>query len=143
MRTPVGRWLRRPSTASFLAACLSSALPAHAADAGNALSSGHALLERITGSEEGRECSDALCRARAVSWAQGYIAAVADSSAGQWCGRATVLPHELVDRVYSHLKALPRARLEEDASTLAREALVHSFPCAHAAPSSNSRPAQE
>ncbi|HFL2038308.1 TPA: Rap1a/Tai family immunity protein [Stenotrophomonas maltophilia] len=61
--------------------------------------------------------------------ASAYIQGVADASHGQWCGQGRILPHELVDRVSSHLRQLPGERLQQDASPLVAEALRTAFPC--------------
>jgi len=65
--------------------------------------------------------------------ASAYIQGVADASHGQWCGQGQILPHELVDRVSSHLRQLPRERLQQDASPLVVEGLRAAFPCGRGA----------
>ncbi|UXA53435.1 hypothetical protein M0D45_01115 [Xanthomonas prunicola] len=60
-----------------------------------------------------------------------YIEGVADASSGvRWCGEGQMLPHELVDRVYSYQRGLPAERLQQSAATLVVEALAQAFPCA-------------
>ncbi|UKE79617.1 hypothetical protein KM317_15530 [Xanthomonas translucens pv. arrhenatheri] len=59
-----------------------------------------------------------------------YIAGVADGAEGvQWCAGGGVLRHELADRVYTGLSALPPAPLQQRASIAVIQALRASFPC--------------
>lgn len=83
---------------------------------------------------EGRmpsELRDASLRRQfSSSYAQAYVAGIADQTQGTvWCTRTGVLPHELKDRVHSYLSALPAARLKENAGPLVSEALRQSFAC--------------
>lgn len=69
---------------------------------------------------------------RLVSAAKGraYIYGVADATGrDRWCDGDEVAPHELVDRVYTHLSDIPGSRLSENASSLVRESLTTFFPC--------------
>jgi hypothetical protein len=85
-----------------------------------------AALEGKSGDEILGEAGRGQEKARAI----GYIAGVADTTSGTlWCGAGTVLPHELVDRVYSHLRALGSDRLRLSASFLVVEGLAAAFPC--------------
>jgi len=69
-------------------------------------------------------------RHQASDTAKFYIAGVADGTEGvQWCAGAGVLQHELADRVYTALGALPPAQLQQRASLAVIQALRASFPC--------------
>ncbi|WP_241144032.1 Rap1a/Tai family immunity protein [Achromobacter insuavis] len=93
----------------------------------------------LTGGElaaalEGRmpsELRDASLRRQfSSSYAQAYVAGIADQTRGAvWCTPTGVLPHELKDTVYSYLTKLPASRLEENAGPLVSEALHQSFAC--------------
>ena len=74
-------------------------------------------------------CDGEQCRGLSSARASSYILGVADASRGQWCGQGRILPHELVDQVSSHLRQLPRERLQQDASALVVEGLRAAFPC--------------
>ncbi|MCW0411920.1 hypothetical protein NG831_16995 [Xanthomonas sacchari] len=71
-------------------------------------------------------------RVQAGALARLYIAGVADASEGrQWCaGAQGVLTHELVDRVFTALAALPPAQLRQRAAVPVEQALHDAFPCA-------------
>ncbi|MBK0023981.1 hypothetical protein IAE29_23330 [Ochrobactrum sp. S46] len=91
--------------------------------------SGFELIEALEGrlgdglsGEAGRIASNA----RAIA----YITGVADATSGaRWCGAGNVLPHELVDRVYTYLRNLGSHRLKGSASSLVVEGLAEAFPC--------------
>lgn len=69
-------------------------------------------------------------RHQASEAAKFYIAGVADGAEGvQWCAGAGVLRHELADRVYTALSAMPPAQLQRRASISVIQALRASFPC--------------
>ncbi|EKU24021.1 Rap1a/Tai family immunity protein [Xanthomonas graminis] len=69
-------------------------------------------------------------RQQASEAAKFYIAGVADGAEGvQWCAGGGVLRHELADRVYTALSALPPAQLQQRASIAVSQALRASFPC--------------
>lgn len=91
--------------------------------------SGFELIEGLEGrSGDGMsgEAGRILSNVRAIV----YIAGVADTTSGtRWCGAGTVLPHELADRVHSHLRTLASDRLKGSASSLVAEALAEAFPC--------------
>ncbi|KAB2770723.1 hypothetical protein F9K84_05880 [Brucella anthropi] len=67
---------------------------------------------------------------RITSGARGsaYIAGVADATSGTG-GAGSVLPHELTDRVYTHLRSVTPERLKRRASTLVIETLAAIYPC--------------
>ncbi|WP_338091171.1 Rap1a/Tai family immunity protein [Shinella kummerowiae] len=91
--------------------------------------SGFELIEALEGrssDEMSGEADPSRPKARAVA----YIAGVADATRGtRWCGAGTVLPHELIDRVYTYLQSLASARLKRSASSLVVEGLAGAFPC--------------
>jgi hypothetical protein len=91
--------------------------------------SGSELIDALEGRLEEKmsgEAGRSLQNARAIA----YIAGVADATSGtRWCGAGTVLPHELADRVYSHLRTLKSDRLRRSASLLVVEGLAEAFPC--------------
>lgn len=71
-----------------------------------------------------------LGRQFSSAYAQAYILGIADQTQGTiWCAHGGVLPHELKDRVYTYLSALPAGRLDENAAPLVSEALRQSFAC--------------
>ncbi|NIJ71364.1 MULTISPECIES: Rap1a/Tai family immunity protein [unclassified Xanthomonas] len=83
-----------------------------------------AVATPLVGSAEQR-------RAQASAMARLYIAGVADANVGtQWCaGEQGVLAHELVDRVFTALAALPPAQLRQRAAVPVEHALHAAFPC--------------
>ncbi|MBB5941353.1 MULTISPECIES: Rap1a/Tai family immunity protein [Xanthomonas] len=83
-----------------------------------------AVATPLVGSAEQR-------RAQASAMARLYIAGVADATEGtQWCaGAQGVLAHELVDRVFTALAALPAAQLRQRAAVPVGHALHAAFPC--------------
>jgi hypothetical protein len=91
--------------------------------------SGAELIEALEG-RSGDEISGEASRSRSNARAIAYIAGVADATSGtRWCGAGTVLPHELADRVYTHLRTLASGRLKGSASSLVVEGLAGAFPC--------------
>jgi hypothetical protein len=92
--------------------------------------SGTELLKALEGkSDDGALQSEAD---RIMSGARGsaYIAGVADATSGTgWCGAGSVLPHELTDRVYTHLQSVTPERLKGRGSTLVIETLAAIYPC--------------
>jgi len=89
--------------------------------------SGFELIEALEG-RSGDEMSGEAGRSRSKAIA--YIAGVADATSGaRWCGAGSVLPHELVDLVYTYLRTLASDRLKRSASSLVVEGLAGAFPC--------------
>ncbi|MBT2245794.1 hypothetical protein JQK15_19965 [Sphingobium sp. BHU LFT2] len=78
-------------------------------------------IDGSAGSEHDRTLSSARANA--------YIFGVAGATSKRWCGAVTILPHELVDRAYTYLRALPSDRLQEGASSLVADGLAGAFPC--------------
>lgn len=113
-----------------------TAAPAQSPNAAVHHLSGERLLQLLKGDPQavaGLEPQRAeRRRQQASAAAQHYIAGVADGAEGtQWCAGGTrVLRHELADRVYTALDALPPAQLPQRASLLVIQALRASFPCA-------------
>jgi len=93
------------------------------------LVSGAELITLLQGKGADGFCDGEHCRGLSSARASSYILGVADASRGQWCGQGRILPHELVDQVSSHLRQLPRVRLQQDASPLVVEGLRAAFPC--------------
>lgn len=94
------------------------------------LVSGAELITLLQGKGTDGFCDGEQCRSLSSARASAYIQGVADASGGQWCGQGRILPHELVDRVSSHLQQLPRERVQqEDAFSLVVEGLRVAFPC--------------
>ncbi|WP_262090634.1 MULTISPECIES: Rap1a/Tai family immunity protein [Stenotrophomonas maltophilia group] len=91
--------------------------------------SGAELITLLQGKGADGFCDGEHCRGLSSARASSYILGVADASRGQWCGQGRILPHELVDQVSSHLRQLPRERLQQDASPLVVEGLRAAFPC--------------
>lgn len=92
--------------------------------------SGTELIKALEGiSDNGApqgEAGGIMSRARGSA----YIAGVADATSGTgWCGAGSVLPHELTDRVYTHLRSVTPERLKGSASTLVIETLAAIYPC--------------
>ncbi|WP_369933983.1 Rap1a/Tai family immunity protein [Xanthomonas tesorieronis] len=89
------------------------------------------LLKGDPDAVAGLEPQRAECRRRQDSAAaKFYIAGVADGTERvQWCAGAGVLQHELADRVYTALSALPPAQLRQRASLAVIQALRAPFPC--------------
>ncbi|MFK3781403.1 Rap1a/Tai family immunity protein [Agrobacterium sp. NPDC089420] len=122
---------------AFPAAILSIGFAINVASAGSGNDEGHDWI--ISGTElikalEGKSDDGALQSeaGRIKSGARGsaYIAGVADATNGTgWCGAGSVLPHELTDRVYTHLRSVTPERLKDSASTLVIETLAAIYPC--------------
>jgi len=125
----------------LFALCLSAcgttpvlAAPARTSDADVYQLSGAYLLQLLKGDPDavaGLEPQLAERRRHQASEAATfYIAGVADGAEGvQWCAGDGVLRHELADRVYTALSALPPAQLQQRASIAVIQALRASFPC--------------
>lgn len=95
---------------------------------------GTELLAALRGDGWAGGSAGPVDRAGASGRGAAYVAAVADLQAGHgWCGQGRILPHELVDRVYTHLQALPPERLRGNAAPLVAEALRGLAPCPAAA----------
>jgi len=92
--------------------------------------SGTELIKALEGKfDDGALQSEA---GRITSGARGsaYIAGVADAAGRTaWCGTGSVLPHELTDRVYTHLRSITPERLKGSASTFVIETLAAIYPC--------------
>lgn len=123
--------------ATFPAAILwiGLAINVASAESGNAegrdwIISGTELVKVLEGkSDDGALQSET---GRIISGARGsaYIAGVADATSGTgWCGAGSVLPHELTDSVYTHLRSVTPERLKGRASTLVIERLAAIYPC--------------
>ncbi|HFK2920081.1 TPA: Rap1a/Tai family immunity protein [Stenotrophomonas maltophilia] len=116
-----------------LCALAGSAVAATTQSARTWLVSGAELITLLQGKGADGFCDGEHCRSLSSARASAYIQGVADASGGQWCGQGRVLPHELVDRISSHLRQLPRERLQQDASSLVVEGLRTAFPCGRGA----------
>ncbi|WP_167337513.1 Rap1a/Tai family immunity protein [Xanthomonas arboricola] len=93
--------------------------------------SGAELMQAIEGKPGGSAREDEARRQLASTHASAYIEGVADATSGaRWCGAGKILPHELVDRVYTYQRGLPAERLQQSAVTLVIEALAQALPCA-------------
>jgi hypothetical protein len=126
---PQARRLLRRLLALGLCALAGSALAGTTQAARTWLVSGAELITLLQGKGADGFCDGEQCRNLSSARASAYIQGVADASHGQWCGQGRILPHELVDRVSSHLRQLPGERLQQDASSLVAEALRTAFPC--------------
>ncbi|HBP01660.1 Rap1a/Tai family immunity protein [Stenotrophomonas sp. SM006] len=93
------------------------------------LVSGAELITLLQGKGADGFCTSEQCRSLSIARANAYIQGAADTSRGQWCGQGQILPHELADRVTSHLQQLPQERLQQNASSLVVEGLRTAFPC--------------
>ncbi|EKT4089181.1 MULTISPECIES: Rap1a/Tai family immunity protein [unclassified Stenotrophomonas] len=93
------------------------------------LVSGAELITLLQGKGADGFCASEQCRSLSIARANAYIQGAADTSRGQWCGQGQILPHELADRVTSHLQQLPQERLQQNASSLVVEGLRTAFPC--------------
>ncbi|MCD4661087.1 MULTISPECIES: Rap1a/Tai family immunity protein [Rhizobium/Agrobacterium group] len=122
---------------TFPAAILLVGLAINVASAGSGndegrdwIISGTELIKALEGkSDDGALQSEA---GRIMSGTRGsaYIAGVADATSGTgWCGAGSVLPHELTDSVYTHLRSVTPERLKGRASTLVIERLAAIYPC--------------
>lgn len=138
-RDPVGRRARCVPAALVLCLCLmaGAALAETAPAARTWFVSGAELARLLQGKGEGGFCSSDQCRDLSSARASAYIQGVADAGRGQWCGQGQILPHELVDRVASHIRQLPAERLQQDAASLVIEALQTALPCQHPASGSD------
>jgi len=93
------------------------------------LVSGAELITLLQGKGADGFCASEQCRSLSIARANAYIQGAADTSRGQWCGQGQIRPHELADRVTSHLQQLPQERLQQNASSLVVEGLRTAFPC--------------
>lgn len=123
------RRLLRRLFALGLCALAGSALAGTTQPARTSLVSGAELITLLQGKGADGFCDGEQCRTLSSARASAYIQGVADASHGQWCGQGRMLPHELVDHLSSHLRQLPRERLQLDASSLVAEGLRTAFPC--------------
>ncbi|APG95606.1 Tiorf68 protein (plasmid) [Sinorhizobium americanum] len=102
--------------------------------------SGSELVEALEGKLVPEASNEETRRMLSSAGGNAYIAGIADATSGtRWCGAGTVVPHELADRVHTHLGDLPTERLNENAATLVGEALAQSFPCGSQAVVTGSR----
>lgn len=135
---PQARRVMRRLLALGLCALAGSALAGTMQPVRTWLVSGTELITLLQGKGDDGFCDGEQCRILSSARASGYILGVADASRGQWCGQRQILPHELVDHVSSHLRQLPRERLQQDASPLVVEGLRTAFPCGRGTPRGNS-----
>ncbi|WP_449415262.1 Rap1a/Tai family immunity protein [Ochrobactrum teleogrylli] len=92
--------------------------------------SGTELIKALDGKFEDGALQSEAGRIRSGARGSAYIAGVADATSGTgWCGAGSVLPHELTDRVYTHLRSVTPERLTKRASTLVIETLAAIYPC--------------
>ncbi|WP_343369035.1 Rap1a/Tai family immunity protein [Stenotrophomonas maltophilia] len=112
-----------------LCALAGSALAGTTQPARTWLVSGAELLTLLQGKGADGFCDGDQCRNLSSARASAYIQGVADASHAQWCGQGRILPHELVDRVASHLRQLPQGKLQQDAAPLVVDGLRAAFPC--------------
>ncbi|PZS69908.1 hypothetical protein A7X75_01625 [Stenotrophomonas maltophilia] len=119
------RWL----LALGLCVLAGSALAGTTQPARTWLVSGAELITLLQGKGADGFCDGDQCRSLSSARASAYIQGVADASHAQWCGQGWILPHELVDRVASHLRQLPQGRLQQDAAPLVVDGLRAAFPC--------------
>lgn len=91
--------------------------------------SGGELIRLLEGKGDDGGCLDERCRQLSSARGRTYVQGVADSSRGQWCGHGEVLPHELIDRVFSYIRQLPSNRMKQNASDLIIEGLSAELPC--------------
>lgn len=123
--------------AIFLAAILWTGLAINVASAetGNDVGrdwiiSGTELIEALEGKSDDGALQSEADRVKSRARGSAYIAGVADATSGTgWCGAGSVLPHELTDRVYTHLRSVTPERLKGSASTLVIETLAAIYPC--------------
>ncbi|MFD1703415.1 Rap1a/Tai family immunity protein [Methylopila henanensis] len=91
---------------------------------------GTELIKALEGKLDDGALQSEAGRITSAARGNAYIAGVADATSGTaWCGAGSVLPHELTDRVYTHLRSVTPERLKERASTLVIEGLAAVFPC--------------
>ncbi len=125
--------IRRPSLPARLLACcvmLAAAAACQAEASRTWHFTGAELVAALRGKMPNPFQAEAQSRQFSNAYGQAYIAGIADQTQGAaWCTRTGVLPHELSDRVYTYLSALPEARLSGNAAPLVGEALAQSFPC--------------
>lgn len=91
---------------------------------------GSELKEALEGKRPSEVRDEAMRKLYSSAYAQAYIAGIADQGQGKgWCTRGAVLPHELSDRVHTHLSGVSEAGLRGPASLLVADALGRAFPC--------------
>lgn len=93
--------------------------PVYAADSRSWMVSGDELMHNLSANESSENLMSEphLLNAQA----QGYVVAIMDSA--EWCMKGQVLPHDVYDRVYSHLNSLDKEALSMNASVLVKQAL--------------------
>jgi hypothetical protein len=92
--------------------------------------SGTELMKVLEGKSDDGALQSEAGRIKSGARGSAYIAGVADATSGTgWCGAGSVLPHELTDRVYTHLRSVTPERLKGRASILVIEGLAAIFPC--------------
>lgn len=92
--------------------------------------SGTELIKALEGKSDDAALQSEAGRISSGARGSAYIAGVADATSGTgWCGAGSVLPHELTDRVYTHLQSVTPERLTRKASTLVIETLAAIYPC--------------
>ncbi len=121
--------LVRVISASFILAP-TLGLQAHAQDAEQlSIVSGAQLKLAIEGKNAPEVTDPEMQRIISAAKGSAYIAGVADLTSGKdWCGQG-VAPHELTDRVYTHLGDVSQEKLSGQAAALVLEALTAAFPC--------------
>jgi len=123
--------------AAFPAAILSIGLAINvaSAEAGtdevrNWIISGTELIKALEGRTDDGALQNETGRIASHARGSAYIAGVADAAGRTaWCGTGSVLPHELTDRVYTHLRSITPERLKGSASTFVIETLAAIYPC--------------
>ncbi|MCC4586348.1 hypothetical protein JWH11_15600 [Xanthomonas melonis] len=120
---------------TLAAVLLCAAMPAawaRPSDAGRTwILSGAELVQAMEGKLGDPAHNGPARRQLSSARARAYIEGVADATSGvRWCGAGKVLPHELVDRVYTYHRGLPATQLQQSAATLVVDALAQAFPCA-------------
>jgi len=113
-----------------LCAMLVIASVSHAEEKRTWFLSGAELKEALEGKRPSEVRDEAMRKLYSSAYAQAYIVGIADQGQGKgWCTRGAVLPHELSDRVHTHLSGVSEAGLRGAASPLVADALSRAFPC--------------
>ena len=113
-----------------LCATLTIISVSHAEDKRTWYLSGAELKEALEGKRPSEVRDETMRKLYSSAYAQAYIAGIADQGQGRtWCTRGAVLPHELSDRVHTHLSGMSEAGLRGAASPLVADALGRAFPC--------------
>ncbi len=127
---PPGRRVKLPMKRLALIIMLSACAIGQAHGARTWHFTGAELVAALEGRMPSEVRDASLRRQFSTSYAQAYVVGIADQTQGTaWCTATGVLPHELKDRVYSYLSALPAGRLDGNAGPLVSEALRQSFAC--------------